>query len=203
MKKIIAVLLVFVMLFVMSSCSLIDKVLPSKQGDNTTTPTEKQTEMVDENLIDVDFTIPASMFTEENPATDVLTEEQKAQGFKKAVVNADGSVTYTMSKKAYRELQESIRSQTRESLESFKTDYPCIRSLEYDDNFTNVNVFVNRSEYEGGFNFMLAFGVGMVCQVCQVYTGVSQDQRSVDVNIIDVDTNESINTAHYPVQENG
>ena len=84
-----------------------------------------------------------------------------------------------------------------------KTDYPCIKSINYDDNFTKVDVFVNRSEYESGFNFMLAFGIGMLCQLCQVYTGVSQGDLSVDINVIDVDTNESINTAHYPIQDNG
>ncbi len=203
MKKIIAVLLVVVMLFVMSSCSLIDKIKPRESKEGTTKTTEATTELVDENLIDVNFTIPASFFTEESPATDVLTEEQKAQGIKKAVVNADGSVTYTLSKKAYRELQQTIRTQTADSLESMKTDYPCIKSINYDDNFTKVDVFVNRSEYESGFNFMLAFGIGMLCQLCQVYTGVSQGDLSVDINVIDVDTNESINTAHYPIQDNG
>ena len=82
MKKIIAVLLVVVMLFVMSSCSLIDKIKPRESKEGTTKTTEATTELVDENLIDVNFTIPASFFTEESPATDVLTEEQKAQGIK-------------------------------------------------------------------------------------------------------------------------
>ncbi|MDE6863469.1 MAG: hypothetical protein K2J41_03700, partial [Eubacterium sp.] len=94
MKKILAIGIMSAMILTFTACSSQE---PEPLNNDTTISTTEPTksDIVDEKLLTVDINVPASMFDEENPATDELTQEQIDNGFKSAKLNEDGSVTYT------------------------------------------------------------------------------------------------------------
>ena len=194
MKRVLAILLMAVMIVTFVACSA--QKTDNIKDNNSTEPSKS--DIVDEKLLTVDITIPASMFDEDNPATEELTEEQKEQGFKSAKLNDDGSVTYTMSKSAFKEFKETTKQATIETLDSLNQDYPCVVSTDYNDDFSEVKIYVNKSEYENGMNFMMLVQVGFSANIYQTYTN---ETVLSNVSVIDKDTNETLNSATYPVEE--
>ena len=194
MKKVLSILIAVVIVLTFAACSA--------QKQNNTTE-NKSTEpsksgVVDENLLTVDITVPASMFDEENPASAELSEEQKKQGFKTAKVNDDGSVTYTMSKSSFKKFKESTKQETADTLNSLNADYPCVTSTEFNDDFSEIKIYVNKSDYENGMNFLMLLQAGMAANIYQSYTN---ETVLSNVSVIDKDTNETLNSATYPVAE--
>lgn len=125
MKRIITVLLAICLVLALSACNARSKsnnepTEPGTTAGASSTPVEpaststqepnsedSQGISVDENLLTVEVTIPASFFEEETP------EEIKAgaadSGMISCDINDDGSVTYKMTKAKHRELMASIR----------------------------------------------------------------------------------------------
>lgn len=196
MKKLICILLSLIIASSLAACS-------SRSADaenSTSSTTAATTQMVDENLLTVEFTAPASFFDEESPATDLLTQEQKDKGFKSAKVNEDGSVTYTMSKKAFKTFTEETKKAVEENLNSLSTDFPCVKSVEYNADFSNIKLNVNKAEYEDGLNFFAIYSAGLQGQMYQAYTGTPQDELNVVVTVVDENGN-TIESATYPTTE--
>lgn len=198
MKKLLTIGIVCAMLLTFSACSSESK---DTAGDNT--PTASATEptksdVVDENLLTVDITVPASMFNEESPATDQLSQEQIDKGFKSAKLNDDGSVTYTMSKKAFKEYKTDLKESSAATLNSLNSDYPCIESVEFNDNFSEIKINVVKSEYENGMNFFCITQAGFVANIYQAYTN---ETVMSNISVIDKDTGDVIDSATYPTAE--
>lgn len=194
MKKVLAVLLAAIMILTFAACS------SQKQNDTTDNSStgSSKSDVVDENLLTVDITVPASMFDEENPASAELSEEQKEQGFKSAKLNDDGSVTYSMSKSSFKKFKETSRQAVIETLDSLHSDFPCVVSTDFNDDFSEIKIYVNKSEYENGMNFLMLLQVGFAANIYQTYTN---ETVLSNVYVIDKDTNETLNTATYPVTE--
>ena len=200
-NKIISIVLCLVILLSFAACSNSKKDTTESTTDAPETTTEATTKMVDESLIDVEFTLPASFFSEDDPATEELSDKQKKQGIKKAVVNEAGSVTYTLSKKAFKELKKSMYEEISKQLNAINKDYPCVKKVEFNKDFSKIDLYVNAEEYEGLMNAFAVYTAGLYGQMYQAYSGTDSDKLSVDVNVINVDTNEKIEDAHYPVKE--
>lgn len=200
MKKLLAILLCAVIAFGLFGCS-------NKSNDDKNTSNEAQTEEtsksyeVDESLIDVEITIPASLFSKEDPATDELTQEQKDLGFKSAKLNEDGSVTYKMSKKAYKEYLETMKTQTQENLNSLSEDYNSIKSVECNDDFSEITIKVEKSAYEQGMDFLAIPVAGIAGNMYQAIAGYDEEKMSSTVKIVDQDTGEELNSGTYPTED--
>ena len=110
----------------------------------TTTKTketsEKGVKAQKNNNDTVSIDIPASLIGKN--ATDKLTDEQKNNGFKKAVINKDGSVTYTIDSQKYDTFLKEYQKTVAESLDKIKTDgnYKSVNSVEYNDNFSEITL---------------------------------------------------------------
>ena len=194
MKKVLAILIMAVMIVTFVACSAQK---PNDTTDNGSTEPSKS-DVVDENLLTVDITVPASMFDEENPASEELSEEQKEQGFKSAKLNDDGSVTYTMSKSSFKKFKETSKQAVVETLDSLNSDFPCVVSTDFNDDFSEIKIYVDKSEYENGMNFLMLLQVGFAANIYQTYTN---ETVLSNVYVIDKDTNETLNSATYPVTE--
>ncbi len=158
------------------------------------------TELVDENLLTVDFTIPADFFNEESPATDKLTQEQKDSGIKSATVNKDGSVTYTISKLAYKKLIKEMKASTEEGLNDITKDYSCIKSVEFNSNFSEITLNADKSEYESDLNVFCVMQAGMLAMLYQSYSGVKEADLKSVIKVID-ENGKTIDTAEYPIKD--
>lgn len=196
MKKLLAIGIMCAMLLTFTACtSTADNSTTDDTSVSTTEPTKS--DMVDENLLPVDITVPASMFSEENPATDELTQEQLDKGFKSATLNDDGSVTYTMSKSTFKDYKNELKEQTANNLNTLNNDYPCIDSVEFNDDFSEIKINVNKSEYENGMNFFCITVAGFSANIYQAYTN---ETVVSNISVIDKDTGDVLNSATYPVE---
>ncbi len=96
MRKPFAILLALLLSLCLFGCG----------GNNTGATDEGTTDgpsvpVVDENLLAVDITLPATYF--KDMTAEEITNKASENGYLGAVVNADGSVTYTMTKAKWRE----------------------------------------------------------------------------------------------------
>lgn len=197
MKKITAILIALAITIAFAACSN-NTASNNENASEATESTETTAQIVDENLLTVDITVPASMFSEESPATDELSQEQKDKGFKSAKLNDDGSVTYTMDKSAFKDYKEELKKSSEDSLNSLSNDYPCISNVGYNDNLSEIKISVNRSEYENGMNFLCITQAGFIANIYQAYTN---ETIKSEIKVIDKDTDEVIESATYPVEE--
>lgn len=192
MKKIIVLLLSVAILLCFASCSSSET---SAKEENSTTSATATTEIVDEKLLTVEITVPASMFDEDNQPSNELSEEQKEQGFKSAQVNEDGSVTYTMSKAAFKDYKENLKATVEDTFNNLGSEYSFIQKVDYDSNFSVVKLYVDESTYSQGFNFMCVMAVGYSANMYQAYTN---EEISCTVEVYNNANGELIESATYP-----
>lgn len=193
MKKIIVLLLTFAILLCFASCSSGETT--EKEETSATSATTTTTEIVDENLLTVEITVPASMFDEDNQPSNELSEEQKEQGFKSAQVNEDGSVTYTMSKAAFKDYKENLKATVEDTFNNLGSEYSFIQKVDYDSNFSVVKLYVDEATYSQGFNFMCVMAVGYSANMYQAYTN---EEISCTVEVYNNADGELIESATYP-----
>lgn len=193
MKRILSILTAVAILLTLTACGS-----KNKNADNSNASTEPtKSNIVDENLLTVDITIPASMFSEENPATDKLTQKQIDYGFKSAKINDDGSVTYTMSKSAFNKYKKDLKANTESYLNSLNKDFPSVTSVEFNDDFSEIKINVNRTEYKNNMDFMCITAAGLNANFYQAYTN---EKIITNISTIDDSTGEVIDSATYPTK---
>ena len=154
---------------------------------------------VDENLLSVEITLPASFFE----GTDMSTFDTKAyaaeNGFKKAVVNEDGSITVTMSKSKHKEIMADMTKNVTDSFDGMvkAEDSPYITAIDYSKDFTSVKISVDKAGYDdAGFAAaFIPFGVYMQVAVYQMFANV---EAHCEIQIIDAATNAVIDSVVYP-----
>jgi hypothetical protein len=151
----------------------------------------------DENLLTVDITLPASLFEDQDMTTFDPAAYAAEQGFKKAVLNEDGSVTVTMTRAKHKELLEVMTQTYEESfsemIESESTPY--IKAISHTESFGTITVDVDRAAYEAVFLDLTPFAVGMAGMMYQAFL---EGEPHVEVVMRDAETGETIRTAVYP-----
>jgi len=193
MKKSLCIVLSLAMVLVFTSCGAKTETT-AKSSEESPSPS---TVVVDENLITVDITLPASFFEDKDMSNFNADTYAQEQGFKKAVLNEDGSVTVTMTKadhkKMLKELTDNCDTSFAEIVESESTPY--IKSIEHSDNFDSITVEVDRAAYEAAAFELTPFTLGLSGMMYQLFSG---DEQHVEVNMKDVDTGDVIKTIVYP-----
>ena len=175
-------------------------------GENEkATEQEKETEenageslSVDKGILNVDVTLPASFFADS-------TEEEiiagaKENGITEAVVNEDGSVTYTMSKSKHKEMMKEMGDSVLSTIDEIvnSEDYTSIKEISYNKDFTEFDVKVNRQQYEEGFDGFAVIGLVMVSTYYSAFEGKSGEDSQTIFNMVDETTGEIYDTAIYP-----
>ncbi len=199
-KIITSIILALVLILSFAGCAQTDAD-PGTTGStagSTEGTTEAQGIEVDENLLTVDITLPASMFEGEDMSTFDADTYADEQGFVSAKVNEDGSVTVTMAKAKYnallKEMADSLDTAFAEFVNS--EDTPYIKEITHNDDFTEVTMKVDRAAYENAFDFT-TFAIGLSVSVYQVFT---ETESHVDIMLVDADTGETFDTVSYPME---
>lgn len=179
-----------------------DETKESQTASETTEGEEEESEEggvnVDKGLSSVEVTLPASFFEGEDVAETVANAEEN--GFGEATVNDDGSVTYKMSKSKHKEMMAELAA----SVEETKTelvesgDFPSIKSVETNKDYTSFTINVDRAAYENSFDAFATMSVGVVGSYYQAFNGVKAEDMEVLIEVKDVDTGEVINSVIYP-----
>ena len=199
LKKIIAIIISALLLISAAGCA-------SSQNEpteiQTNAPVESPTENtegggieVDENLLTVEITLPASWYEGEDMSTFDADAYAQEHGYISAIKNDDGSITVKMTKAQYNELLDKTRESLETTFNSFVgSDTPYIKDVSHNEDFTEVTVYVNRAEYENAFDFTpLAISLSVA-----LYQQVAQIEYRVEVSIVDADTGDLINSIAYP-----
>lgn len=142
-------------------------------------------------------TLPAALF-------DSMTEEDikktaEENGYSGCVVHEDGSVTYTMTKTKHKEMLEELKKSMDESIKNLTEGENAVASfmsIDYTDDYSEVNIQVNADEYTQWDNFY-ALAFYMTGAYYQSFAGVAPDKIDVVVHFIDGDTKEVLSTTSY------
>jgi len=171
----------------------------SSQTNNESAETDGNSSIeVDKNLLTVDITLPASMFKDQN--MDEVITAAKNEGVKAAVINDDGSVTYTYPKSVHSKMMKEMKEEIILFLDEMKTsgDFTSIKDVQYNDDFSEFKLIVDKAVYESGFEAFASFGIGIQSMFFQNFNGVASDKVKATIEIQDFTTNEVFSTIVYP-----
>ena len=205
MKKIMYLLLVLA-LSALAACSSNDASNTEKDSEasgNQTEETKKENSddesvKVDKGLLNVEITLPASMFEGED--MDETIKNAKEKGIKEVTQNDDGSVTYKMSKSVHKEIMKEMKTTIEQSVEETKNseDYTSIKDITYNDSFTEFTMVVDKEAYENSMDGFGALSLGMSGMFYQLYDGASPDEYDVTISLEDEASGEVFDEIVYP-----
>ncbi len=124
---------------------------------------------VDKGLFSVSVTLPASMF--EGESIDDVIARAKEDGVGEATINADGSVTYKMSKSAHNKIMKEMEDGVLEYVKEIKEsgDYVSIKDVTHNKSFSEFTLAVDQELYENSFDGFVSMGVGMMAMYYQLF----------------------------------
>ena len=173
MKRFISIFLALVMSFSFVACGSSAPADSTTENDTQQETTSEETEQkleVDENLLSVEITLPASYWEGEEETVEEYAARMKEEGrFKDVKANDDGSVTVTMSKSDHKTLLSETRA-------TFETMFPLegiasVKSLEINDNVTDCRLIVDKTGFENSFDSFAVLGVAISVQLYHVLEG--------------------------------
>ena len=158
---------------------------------------------VDKNLLTVDVTVAASFYEGDKMTQEKLDAEAAKNGYGKAKLNSDGSVTFRMSKaqhkKALAEMKKSLDDYIQETVNDSPGMY---REITYNKNISEFSVVVDKAKYEEDFGAggMIGFGIGMLSSFYQMFNGASGNPK-VTIKLIDASTGKVFETQEWPLKD--
>lgn len=199
MKKSLSII---ALMFLLAACSAAEETTEKVNEE----PVENEAAMeeessgigVDKGLLNVEVTIPAEFF-EEDELAEVVAEAEEEES-KAATVNDDGSVTYKMSKGQHKEMMKEMEKELKESVEELinNDDLPSIYNVTHTKKFTEYEVTVDQEAFENSFDGFAILGLAMSGMFYQLYDGVPADKMNVQIHTVDKTTGERIGTVNYP-----
>lgn len=144
----------------------------------------------EEGLFSVEITLPASFF--EGESAEEIQAAAKENGVSECTVNADGSVTYRMSKSKHKEMLGEMKASLEESIADLvegEDAVPSFVKIEYNDDFSKFDVFVDTDLYTAWDNmYVLVFYISGAYY--QAFSGTDMEDVEVVVNFVDSKTGE-------------
>lgn len=160
-----------------------------------TEETIEETIDVDNNLLTVDLTIPASFFGGATVDTASIVE---TYGITSAVVNEDGTLTLSMTKQRQRELLDESAAGIDEMISQYLDPEhpaytPCFQDISHNEDFTAYTFTVNSGTEESEYSLnesLLAFSTAFY----HLFSGI---ESHIEFTIVDGSTGEIISTSTY------
>lgn len=189
------------LLFVITGCSpdsgmesQSPSVQPEQQSEDVNSFEDLDGLDVEQDLFDVEITIPES-FLDEGITQEDLDAEVKESGFQSATLNEDGSVTYIMTKAQHEEMMAGIKEEINQSLQDMidPETYPTFVEVTANDDYSQFTVKTTSSELGLTESFsVLAFYLygGMY----HAFNGTQVDD--IAVLFVNADTGEIIEESH-------
>lgn len=148
---------------------------------------------VEEGLLNVDITMPASFF--EDKTEGEIKADADETGYGKCVINEDGSVTYTMSRNKHKEALAAFKNSIDEAIDGMVNGEDAVESfqkIEYNDNVSEVNIYVDQDNT--AFDSFSGLAFYFMGSYYQTFSGNDPNSVDVVVNFIDNDTHETVET---------
>jgi hypothetical protein len=192
MKKLIYILLVTITF--LAACNA------DQEDKNEANDEEKKEQVeVDKNLLNVEVTLPATMYEGED-IENVITEAKEQEGIKEVTQNPDGSLTYKMSKAKHKEMMEELEVSIKNSIDDMVNsgDYPSIKDITHNTSYDEFTIEVDKEAFENSFDGFAIFGLGMSGAYYQFFNGASKDDYQVTIFTKDQETGEVIGETILP-----
>ncbi|MEA0565054.1 hypothetical protein [Lysinibacillus irui] len=195
MKKFLILPLTLLLGILLVACSQSDD--SGKKTDGADKASEESLK-VDKGLLNVEVTIPATLY--EGQDIDSIISKAKDSGIKEVIKNDDGSLTYKMSKSEHKEMMKELKEGIVKSVEELKTseDFVSINDVAYNKSFSEFTLTVNKEKFEGSFDAIASFGLGLAGMYYQLFNGAEVDDYKVSVNFKDESNGEVFDTIVYP-----
>ena len=195
MKKLIfAALLLLIAL--LTACNA-DEEGKANEAQQQEKETDSEGINVDKGLFNVEVTLPTSFF--EGGDIDQSIAEAEKEGIE-VTKNEDGSLTYKMAKTKHKEMMSEMKTSLLETIEDLKNgeDFASIKDVEYNKDFSEFTLWVDRNEYENSFDGFAVFGLGLSGAMYQLFDGADPENYNVRLVVKDEATKEIIGEANYP-----
>ena len=206
MKKGLHLLVLTSVLLMISACgSEVNSKNNSAHGEDKieeTNQSAEQTIKVDKKLLNVEVTLPAIFVEKGEEMGDVLklTDDDKENGISKKVENADGSITFTLSKAKHKEMLQEMQTGAEDVINELLNDenFTSFKELTFDKKLRNLKVTVDREAFENSFDGFGVLGLVFYSLFYQVLDGRTEEEIQMDVTYIDSLTQEVFDTARFP-----
>lgn len=201
MKRILILSLFMLLAIFVSACNQ-EKAADDKSDASKKAKTEEKTDEksieVDKGLLNVEITLPASFFEDQDIET--VISEAKEDGVKEVVKNDDGSLTYKMTKSKHKEMMEELKGSLLETVEDAKSneDFASIKDVTHNNSFSEFTLVVDQEKYENSFDGFAALGLGISGMYYQLFDGANPEEYKVTIFIKNEATGEVFNTIEYP-----
>lgn len=169
---------------------------PQTSDSPTASATPQAAIEVEQQLLDVVVTLPASFFSELTPEEIVARAEDAGY---RADVAADGSVTYTIPRIVYQTLMQDLTSGIEQSISETLETETSINDIAHNAEFTSFTMTVDRAAFEGSLSAgFVALGLGLQGMFFQSFNGVAEADRRVVVSYVDGATGEAFGSYVLP-----
>ncbi|MGG3891757.1 hypothetical protein [Metabacillus fastidiosus] len=191
MKKMTFILFAL-LLMIFSACSN-----NTNEDEKSGKQEKEETVDVKKGLLNVEITLPASMFEDQD--IDTVIADAKKEGVTEVTKNEDGSLTYKMTKAKHKEMMQELEKSILETIEETKNskDYVSIKDITHNDSFSEFTLVVDKAKYENSMDGFAALGLGMSGMMYQIYNGSDPDTK-VKIFIKDEATQEVFDETVYP-----
>lgn len=192
LKKFLVLVFILLLGTVITACGK-DDAKSNQESESKTESIE-----VDKGLLNVEITLPASMF--EGQDIETVISEAKKDGVDEVTKNDDGSLTYKMSKAKHKEMMNEMKDSILEGIEETKTgeDFVSIKDVTYNKDFSEFTMIVDKEKFENSFDGFAAMGLGIQGMYYQLFNGANPDDYKVTIIIKDEDSGEVLDTIVYP-----
>jgi hypothetical protein len=156
---------------------------------------------VDQNLLSVDVTIPASFYEDEPVTQEELQKNADENGYGKATLNPDGSVTLRMSKADHSKALAEMKVSIDEAIQQSVNDQPEIFSeISYDNDVTKFIVIVDKGKFNDDFGAgFIGMSLGIQGMFYQMFAGSAAPEVLIELQ--DKETGEVFDTQKWPLDE--
>jgi hypothetical protein len=151
---------------------------------------------VDEGLFDVTITLPSSFFIDEDMSKLDLDAYSREQGFRRTVVNGDGSVSITMSRIKHNQMMAEMKASIDRTFDELvrEKNTPYIEAISSTDGYSTVTVDVDKAGYGAALDLTPVL-VGISAMLYQQFAGT---HPHCEIIIKDVDSGAILLSVTYP-----
>ena len=198
MKRLLAAILACALLCGMTACGGNSQADTPPSEAAGTSADEPDSIQVDEGLLHVEITLPATLIEDETEEDIRAAAEEN--GFLDCTIHEDGSVTYTMTRAKQSEMLEKLKAQIDTTIDEMINGEDAAQSfqkVEYTNDLRTFDVYVDSALYKDSLDALYSIAFLSLGIYYQVLDGTPAAQVDVTVNFIDQDTQETLDTLSY------
>lgn len=151
---------------------------------------------VDESLLTVDITFPASFMSMggEKVTQETVDKSVAEAGYLSGKLNDDGSVVYTMTKLKHNQIIDETKASFDKSTKESLANFPNVSAITRNDDFSEIRIEAKENDPMFGF---LGLSLSMQAYFVQILNG---KDFSLDVIVVDSTTGKELNRTKYPLK---